>query len=214
MQAKKRAVIMAGADIKDYSFYKPLGTDFIICADRGYRHCKALGLVPHVLLGDFDSLDIPIPDGIEKYTFPAEKDETDLQLAIDYAISKGYDEIYAIGVFGGRCDHFLGNISLMKWASDRGASLTFEDTDTYMFLLKGDKVVPKRENHYLSVIPFFEDATISLTGTKYPAENVTFHAGDTLGISNEIVEETARINIEKGSALVMLCKADKILQEE
>lgn len=214
MQVKKRAVIMAGADIIDYSFYKPLGADFIICADRGYRHCVALGLVPDVLLGDFDSLDIPLPDGIERHTYPSEKDETDLQLAIDYAINKGFKEIYCIGVFGGRCDHFLGNIGLMKWARDRGASLTFEDSDTYMFLLSGEVTLSKRENHYLSLIPFFEDATVTLKGTKYPAENVTFRVGDTLGLSNEIMEDAAQISIQKGSALVMLCKADRKLRND
>ena len=184
---------MAGADIKDYSFYKPLGTDFIICADRGYRHCKALGLVPDVLLGDFDSLDIPLPEGIERHTYPAEKDETDLQLAIDFAIKKGFKEIYCIGVFGGRCDHFLGNIGLMKWAKDRGANLVFEDSDTYMFLLSGEVTLSKRENHYLSLIPFFEDATVSLKGTKYAAEEAVLRVGDTLGISNEIKEDFACI---------------------
>ncbi|MBQ7036442.1 MAG: thiamine diphosphokinase [Clostridia bacterium] len=211
MYSEKRAVIMAGADIKDYTFYKPLDTDFLICADRGYRHCKALGLVPDVLLGDFDSLDIPFPEGIERHTYPAEKDETDLQLAIDLAIKKGFKEIYCIGVFGGRCDHFLGNIGLMKWARDRGASLTFEDGDTYMFLLSGEVTLSKRENHYLSLIPFFEDATVSLSGTKYTAENALIRIGDTLGISNEIKKETAHISVHGGSALVLLCRADKTL---
>ncbi len=211
MHSEKRAVIMAGADIKDYTFYKPLDTDFLICADRGYRHCKKLGLVPDVLLGDFDSLDIPLPDGIERHTYPSEKDETDLQLAIDFAIKKGFKEIYCIGVFGGRCDHFLGNIGLMKWAKDRGASLTFEDSDTYMFLLSGEVTLSKRENHYLSLIPFFEDATVSLSGTKYTAENALLRVGDTLGISNEITADFASITVHFGSLLVLLSKADKKL---
>lgn len=211
MEPQKRAVIMAGADIKDYSFYKPLGTDFIICADRGYRHCKALGLVPDVLLGDFDSLDIPLPEGIERHTYPAEKDETDLQLAIDFAIQKGFKEIYCIGVFGGRCDHFLGNIGLMKWAKDRGANLIFEDSETYMFLLSGEVILPKRENHYLSLFPFFEDATVTLKGTKYAVEEAVLRVGDTLGISNEIKEDFARITVKTGSAIILQCRADKVL---
>ncbi len=211
MKAPKRAVIMAGADIKDYSFYKPLGTDFIICADRGYRHCKTLGLVPDVLLGDFDSLDIPLPEGIEKITYPSEKDETDLQLAIDYAINKGVKEIYCIGVFGGRCDHFLGNIGLMKWAKDRGANLVLEDSDTLLFLLDGEVTLPKKDNHYLSLIPFFEDAVVSLSGTKYPAEEAVLRVGDTLGISNEITDAAAHISVKEGSVLVLQCRADKNL---
>jgi len=208
---KRRAVIMAGADVSDYSFYTPLPNDYIICADRGYRHAKELGVVPDVLLGDFDSIDIPLPSGCEIIKYPAEKDETDLQLAISHALSCGYPEIYVVGAFGGRIDHFLGNICLMKWAKERGGNLVLEDSDTCMFLLADTVVLPRKENRYLSIIPFFEDAVISMSGVKYPVDKAHFVVGDTLGISNEITSNVAHIRVYSGTALILQCRTDRTL---
>ncbi len=209
-----RAVIMAGAHISDYSFYKPLEGDFVICADRGYLHAEKLGIVPAVVLGDLDSLDTVPPADIQKIVFPREKDETDLQLAIDFAISRGYRSIYTIGAFGGRVDHFLGNIGLMKWAKERGVDMILEEEGTCMRLLQCPKaclLVRRRENFYLSVIPFFADAVVSLSGVKYPAEKVHIPVGDTRGISNEITENFASVTLHSGSALILECRADRNL---
>ncbi len=208
---KNRAVIMAGADISDYSFYTPLSGDYVICADRGYLHALKLGIRPDILLGDFDSLDMPLPDNIETLTFPAEKDETDLQIAIEHALSKGFWDIYVIGAFGGRCDHFLGNVCLMKWTRERGGSLILEDGDTRMFLLADTIMLPKKENRYLSVIPFFEDVVISMSGVKYPLDKARLTVGGTLGISNEISDDVAYLNVNEGSAIILQCRADKTL---
>ncbi len=208
---KHRAVIMAGADVLEYSFYTPLPDDYIICADRGYRHAVALGIVPDVLLGDFDSIDVPMPIGCEILKYPAEKDETDLQLAIFHALSRGYTNLYVVGAFGGRTDHFLGNVCLMKWAKERGATLVLEDCDTCMFLLSDSVTLPRKENRYLSIIPFFEDAVISMSGVKYPVEKAHFSVGDTLGISNEITSDAAHIKVYSGTALLLQCRADRTL---
>ena len=150
---------MAGAGISDYSFYTPMEGDFVICADSGFLHAKRLGIQPAVVLGDLDSLDTAVPENIEKVIFPREKDETDLQLAVDFALSKGYHRLYVIGAFGGRVDHFLGNIGLMKWAGERGGSMIMEEEGTRMQLITGPDgslSIKKRENFYLSVIPFFK----------------------------------------------------------
>lgn len=206
-----RAVIMAGADISDYSFFTPLSGDYVICADRGYLHAVKLGVKPDVLLGDFDSLNIPLPGGQEILTYPAEKDETDLQIAIGHALDRGYRDILVIGAFGGRMDHFLGNVCLMKWTRERGGNLILEDSDTRMFLLADTVTLPQKGNRYLSVIPFFEDAVVSLAGVKYPADKAQFKVGDTLGISNEITSEAAKITVFEGSVLVLQCRADRAL---
>ena len=208
MAEKKRAVIFAGAPLSDHSFFTAYEGDYYICADRGYLMAKALGIRPDILLGDFDSLGEPIPSGIPYMQFPAEKDETDLQLAIDHAISRGFAEVYVLGAFGGRVDHFLGNIALMRWALSRGAVVIMENADTFMRLVEGEAVFPKRENRYFSVIPFFGDAVVSISGTKYTAERAKIALGDTLGISNEITEAAAKITVHEGCALVLQCKAD------
>ncbi len=200
-----RAVIMAGADIEDYTFYKKEAGDYVICADRGYRHAIKLGVVPDILLGDFDSLDMPLPKGVKTITFPAEKDETDLQLAILHAIDMGFRDIYIIGVFGGRTDHFLGNIGLLKLAHEKGATAVLEDADTKIHFADGSITLPNTHT-YLSVIPLFEDVVLSIEGVKYPLTKKRLVRGDTLGISNEITAKEARIDILEGSAFILLCR--------
>lgn len=213
MMAKKepRAVLMAGAAVKDYDFFTPMPDDFVICADGGYRHALRLGIVPKVLVGDFDSLEAPRPSGAEILQFPPEKNETDLQLAMQCAIDRGYRHIYVLGAFGGRVDHFLGNISLMKWATDRGATVVMEDANTRLYMTKSKLFVPKSENRYLSILPFSGDAQVSLKGVKYPAEKTWFLSGETLGISNEITADAAEIIVHAGMVLVMDCRADRVL---
>ncbi len=210
---KKRAVIFAGAPGGDYSFFAPSEGDYVICADRGYTYARKLGIVPDFLLGDFDSIEEPLPEGIPRETFPAEKDETDLQLAISHALSKGYREMYVLGAIGGRVDHFLGNIGLIKWAKDRGGILSMEDADTYICPVFSEAVFKKHPNRYFSVLPFYGDAVVSVSGTKYTATRAKIAAGDTLGISNEITEDAAHVRVHEGSALVLLCKADKVLEK-
>ncbi len=208
-EKKCRAVIMAGADIDDYSFYKGCADDYVICADKGYIHAQNLNVVPDILLGDFDSLEIALPSNIQTVTYPAEKDETDLQIAINHALSKGFSDIYVIGAFGGRTDHFLGNVGLLHWTRERGGNLILEDKDTKMFLLSDSIMLPRKDNFYLSVIPFFADAVVSMSGVKYPVKNVCFKVGDTLGLSNEFSAETAEITVHRGSVIVLECKMDK-----
>ncbi len=211
-ERKGRAVIMAGADIKEYSFYTPLSGDYIICADRGYLHARRLGVTPDVLLGDFDSLDVPLPEHIKILTYPAEKDATDLQIAVDYAADVGFDEVYVIGALGGRSDHFMANVCLLRYAREkRGCTMILEDSDTRMQLLYDEVSIPARKNFYLSVIPVFEPAVVSLSGVKYPLSEKLLPVGDTLGVSNEFAGTEAYIRIHSGSALILECRADKEL---
>lgn len=202
----KRAVIMGGADILDYSFYISRETDFVICADGGYKHALALGITPDVLLGDFDSILSPLPENVETHAYPPEKDKTDLQIAVEYAIDNGFSNIYTIGVFGGRTDHFLGNMGLMLYAHQKGCKAVMEDADTWMCLLSGELRLEKHDKYFLSVIPVYEDVCVSIQGVKYPLQNTRICRGDTLGISNEIIEEEAYIKISDGSAIVLLAR--------
>ncbi|MBE7025636.1 MAG: thiamine diphosphokinase [Ruminococcaceae bacterium] len=210
-EKKNRAVIMAGADISDYSFYTPLSGDYVICADRGYIHAMRLGITPDVILGDFDSLETALPSDGEIYTYPAEKDETDLQLAVSHALKHGYRRVLVIGATGGRADHFLANVYLMHWAKERGCEMVIEDSDTRIYLLEDSLSLPRRKNVYLSLLPFSGDAVVSLSGVKYPLDETTITLGSTLGISNEIIADEATVRIHRGRVLLLECRADKEL---
>ena len=100
---------------------RPEAGDFVIAADAGYRTCRALGIVPDLLLGDFDSMDQPT-DFAYVERVPVEKDDTDTMLAIKTALDKGCKEIYLYGGTGGkRLDHTLANLQSLLYLRRRGA---------------------------------------------------------------------------------------------
>ncbi len=204
-----RAVILAAGPMESYAFFKAEPTDFVICADGGYRHAERLGLTPHILLGDFDSFSGKRPEHLKVLQFPAEKDETDLQLAMTVAIEKGYKCLWILGAMGGRVDHFLGNIGLLSWAAARDVYAVLESADTRVQLVEKTARILKRESFYLSLLPVSGDAIVSVRGVKYPAENKKFRAGDTLGISNEIVDDVAEISVHEGTILVVESRKDR-----
>ena len=111
-----RAVIICGGDIGNYerAAAHTKDNDMIICADSGYAHAKKMHITPDVVLGDFDSYkkDDVICDDIKVY--PMKKDFTDSEIAADYAIKNGADEILFLASTGGRLDHTLANIYLLK----------------------------------------------------------------------------------------------------
>ncbi len=97
---------------------------FVICADGGYRHAARSGIVPDVVLGDFDSLDMEtcgLPAGVEIVALPVEKDDTDTFYAAKYALERGFSELELYGCVGSRTDHTLAPLSPLVMLWERGA---------------------------------------------------------------------------------------------
>ena len=101
-----RCVIFGGGEIADLRYAQNLlrEDDYIICADRGYAYCVSMGVVPDLVLGDFDSYNGSLPQNCELLRYPVEKDDTDTMLAVKEAIRRGYHEIMMLGMLGGRLD--------------------------------------------------------------------------------------------------------------
>ena len=114
MERKTAFIYTGGQVFCEYVTEKPEKDDLIIAADAGYLTAKEMGIVPDVLLGDFDTLgERNIPDGIECLRVPREKDDTDTQLAVRTAIERGAKEIVIIGGLGGRIDHTLSTLAIL-----------------------------------------------------------------------------------------------------
>ena len=193
--------------------------DLIIAADSGYNNASRLGVRPGLLLGDLDSIDRKklAPDElehIEKIIVPAIKDDTDTQLAVDTAISRGADEIYIIGGLGGRLDHTLSSVFLLEYIADRGAGAVMTDGQSRVRVMKtaGEPVslmIPKTfdgENgfKYLSVVPLTDECEgVRISGVFYPLDGVTLERRYSYAVSNEITSDSAEITLEKGTMLVI-----------
>lgn len=205
------AAIISHGEIEDLEFHKGIveECDLVICADGGVIYAKKMGIAPDVIVGDFDSCDIEFVrsfEGAEIIKFPSEKDKTDTELAVDYAIERGQKHILLLGSTGSRLDHTLANIGLLKTMLDRGVKGEIVNEKNRAFIVE-ERAKLRAKGHYISLIPFAGDVSgITLRGFKYPLRDGTLRMGSSLGISNELVEEEGEIIVKKGFLLVVVAR--------
>ncbi len=183
---------------------------YIISCDGGLRHVEKLGIKPNVLIGDFDSVEenllLKYKD-IQKIQYPSDKDFTDTELGIIHAREKGFEKVHIYGATGGRLDHTLGNIFLLKKGKEINLKVVLIDSlqeiyylDTEEFILNGYK------DNTLSIIPFENMECKFSKGLLYPLDDLKFNIGDTRPISNIILDNNVCISVEKGNGLVIITK--------
>ncbi len=180
----------------EFDSAKVLPYDKLICADKGYLYALNLGLTPDITLGDFDSLGYK-PKNAEIY--PTNKNYSDTQLAVIKAIDLGATEIDLYFTLGGRIDHELFNISILKFIKDRGVKGSIISKNTYITLIDDKGYYPAKENETVSLLPFSNAVhIIKSEGLKYPLDNITAVKGETLTLSNVATKETVYIEVESG----------------
>ena len=180
--------------------------DIFICADGAYNWVRGRFSVD-VILGDMDSVDARnIEDnGIEKILFPAEKDYTDGHLAVEFAVKRGYKRIEIYGAGGGRLDHQVANLYLLKLCKDLGADGIIVGGGERVYFANGDFKLNVNKNSIVSVVPFSDAAHITNTsGLKYPIENKIINK-HLIGISNIAVDNEIHIGLTEGEILVFVC---------
>lgn len=199
-----RAVILCGGEIAEYDRVRSriAEDDMIICADSGYRHAKKMGLRPAVVLGDFDSYARTDVECDHVLTYPAKKDYTDSEIAVRYALEHGCDAILLLGATGGRIDHTLGNLSLMDYILQRGASGELYDGVSSVWMAQGTITVSGQAGDLLSVIPFAEAGDLTTHGLAYPLRHQAL-AGASTGISNVFETDCVQLEIGSGKAIVV-----------
>ena len=183
---------------------KRLVEGFVIAADSGLDRCKAAGITPDLAVGDFDSAQTAVPDGTERVTVPSEKDITDAWLAARIALERGYSELRFFCALGGRLSHSLANIQMLRDLKQKGAVGVLFGERSAVFLLAGKSVPIPRFDGYLSLFALDEAAQVSEAGVKYPLERHTLTNTFPLGVSNEIISDTAEITVHSGSCIVVL----------
>ena len=196
--------IVCGAPCE--KFPKELVNGFVIAADRGLDYCLAAGITPELAVGDFDSAESKIPEGIECVRVSPIKDDTDAALAADIAIERGYREIRFLCALGGRLDHTLGNISLLYYLKKKGIVGKLLSEDTEVFLLMNESAKIPNNNGFMSVFAYECPLEISITGAKYPLDHASLTNDVTLGVSNEIISDYAELTVHKGAALIVLTR--------
>ena len=177
--------------------------DYILAADGGYTHGKALGIVPNEVLGDFDSLGY-VPE--DATVFPVEKDDTDAMLAARRGLEMGYRRFLFYGALDGpRLDHTVANFQTLQFLADRGAQGYLVGLTQVATVVKnGTLEFPETARGNVSVFCLGADAHgVSIEGLHYGLENGTLTPGFPLGVSNHFTGKPSRITVKNGSLLVI-----------
>ena len=179
--------------------------DLIIAADGGYDHAVNAGIVPHLFIGDMDSLATPLPDDLEKKTYPERKDYTDMQLSYIEGLNRGYTAFEIYGGMGGRSDHTFANISLLlKIAEDGCHGSIISDSEIYTVIQNGSLSISGKSGNYISVFAIGGAANgVSIRGLDYEVENVSLTPDFPLGVSNRFLENEAVISVKSGALLII-----------
>lgn len=170
-----------------------------IGVDEGVVFCLNQNIRPVIAIGDFDSANIELYPDIPFIRYPKMKDETDLELAIQYA-KQHYKKIIVCNCLGGRIDHELYNIKLLV----ENPEIEILDQNQKLYVLKKGKHVIKNLHRYFSFFAI-EKTKLSLTNFKYPVNSVIFTPKDFKTISNEIITDFGEIKIEYGKILCVQC---------
>lgn len=209
MERKKAFIYTGGTVFDEYVAEKPEKGDLVIAADAGYLIAKEMGVTPDIVLGDFDTLgEENIPEGIECLRVPAEKNDTDTQLAVSVAIERGAGEIVIIGGLSGRIDHTLSTLAILEdlWERKEGriyATLT-DGKNRVRFIRNSGTILPRSQYRYFSLIAADETVKgITLEGCKYPLKNGRISRRHQWAVSNEITGNCALIEIKRGGVWVI-----------
>lgn len=210
-------VIILGGDLPKTTEIKNVidNANYCICADSGADIARFYGRIPDYLVGDMDSIDLQTlqwcnDHKVSQKTFRPEKDYTDGELAIDFAIkyakTNNIGFIKVVGGYGNRFDHTLANIYIGKKALDAGLRIEYYNETSFIYLLKGNlcQEVEILNGKTVSLLPFDGNAEgVTIKGFKYPLNDGTLVVDKSLGISNELISDIGSISMTRGYLMIV-----------
>lgn len=220
-----RALIVADGDVapaEDIAAFLPAATDsatLVVAADGGLRRADLLGLKPHLVVGDGDSLAPAVIDGladrgIEVQLHPSAKDASDTELAVREAVRRGASEIVILGALGGlRFEHSLANVLLLAMPELDGCDVRLVDGRTTVRLVADGRSVELSadDGRLVSLLPLSERVDdVRTAGLRYALRGEPLVQGPTRGLSNEITEQRASVAVGHGRLAVVQTRAGEM----
>ncbi|MBR5348274.1 MAG: thiamine diphosphokinase [Lachnospiraceae bacterium] len=175
----------------------------LIGVDRGTITILEAGLEPSRAIGDFDSVNaaqwerVHALPHVEKLI--PEKDDTDTEHALRYAISLGPKKILMLGCTGTRLDQTISSIGLLKQATDAGIEAYILDANNRVRVVRDACTLRKKDafGTYVSVLPYGDRLEhLYMKGFKYPAEDVSTDFSVSLTVSNELTAKEGEIRCD------------------
>lgn len=202
-----RAVIVCGGTVRDYGYIKKQiqADDMVICADGGYDHAVKMRLHVDILVGDFDSI-AEMPRDVRTVRYPARKNQTDTEIALEHARKMGFKDFLIIAGTGSRMDHTLTNILLLKDSLDRGEEAKLIDEHNKIMITASRLDLNERPGATVSLIPLCDCYGVTTRGLEYPLDGAALYMGKGLGVSNIVAESAAVVSVQEGILLVIVAK--------
>ena len=209
-----RALLISGGESprSDLLLSEAKIADCIIGIDRGIEYLYKENIEPDVILGDFDSVDPKVLERViaskkELIKFPAEKDYTDTQLAINKAFEMAADEIVILAGTGSRVDHSLANIGLLYQCLKKGVKAYLKNSNNTIFMIDKNSILETEDFKYFSLIAFGGRVEkLNISGAKYDLNSYDLLPQDNITISNEFIGDKVEISFETGNLLVIYSK--------
>lgn len=178
--------------------------DLIIAADGGYAMAVAAGLEPNVVIGDFDSGQMPHDTAAHVIKLNRDKDDTDMLAAVKLGLRRGYRTFVLYGGTGGRPDHTFANISTLAYLNAYDARGFLVDKDTVATVITDSEVtLPKTAHGTVSVFAYGGTASgVTYKNLSYILDNVELTPDFPLGVSNATTDKPAKISVKHGSLLI------------
>jgi len=212
-----RIVIFANGELPDLDAARALllPDDYLIAADGGANYLLKMGILPEIVIGDLDSIDEDTlfdltSAEVEIKQYSEDKDETDIELALRYAVELQPSAILIVGALGGRLDQTLANLSVLTDPTLPSIDIRMDDGVEEVFFCRasaskgGQAEVQGRSGDTVSLIPWHGPVeAVQIEGLKWPLYGETLFSDKSRGISNEMVNGTASIRIQSGLLLVV-----------
>ncbi len=175
--------------------------DFILAVDGGLALAQRAGLRVDLLLGDLDSLSGPLPEGLPTVRVPREKDATDLELALDHAVSLGAKKIVVVGAFGARLDHTLANANLLE---KYNIPIVLFHRGTRVYLVVDQLEIQAQPGDLVSLLPLTSEVRGIFTwGLRYALNDGVLFRASTRGVSNEVLARPCGVRVREGKLLLI-----------
>lgn len=206
-----KVTIVANGEIKNMNFLQYIikNSDYVVCADGAAEYLMNLNILPHLLVGDLDSINKKTLGWVKKNNvvvkeFPVKKDMTDTELAVEFALKQNPNKITIIGATGSRLDHSLSNIMLLYKIYRRGVNAVIVDEINHITVTDNILKMRCRIGETISIIPVGGDAKgVTLEGLEYSLVDHDIKMGSSLGISNKSGSEEIIISVKDGILLVI-----------
>lgn len=177
----------------------------VIAADSGMAHAAALGLTAELWVGDFDSAPAALQSQFSKIpreTYPADKDKTDGEIAVDAAVVRGVGNVIFVGALGGQTDHATGNLALMLALARRGVTCFASSGSEEAYpLLPGRLELDVPPGSRVSVIALADLGGLDISGVRWPLRQARVAAGSTQTLSN-VATGRVEVGLASGEGLV------------